>query len=104
MNAPRQYTSGSNGKPKGVILTRANLLANIRSMSQAARIGRDDLFASWLPLNHDMELNTIHYPISHLKIEYILSYLCYIQHILRFLMPCGSYWSRIVDMRHDLMY
>jgi 1-acyl-sn-glycerol-3-phosphate acyltransferase len=51
-----QYTSGSTGKPKGVILTHANLLANIRSMSYAVRIGPEDVFASWLPLYHDMGL------------------------------------------------
>jgi 1-acyl-sn-glycerol-3-phosphate acyltransferase len=51
-----QYTSGSTGKPKGVILTHANLLANMRSMSLAAHIGSEDVFASWLPLYHDMGL------------------------------------------------
>jgi 1-acyl-sn-glycerol-3-phosphate acyltransferase len=51
-----QYTSGSTGKPKGVILTHANLLANLRSMAQAAHMGPEDVFASWLPLYHDMGL------------------------------------------------
>jgi len=51
-----QYTSGSTGKPKGVILTHANLLANLRSMALAAHIGPEDVFASWLPLYHDMGL------------------------------------------------
>ncbi|OIP11467.1 MAG: acyl-phosphate glycerol 3-phosphate acyltransferase [Betaproteobacteria bacterium CG2_30_68_42] len=51
-----QYTSGSTGDPKGVMLTHANLLANIRAMGQAARVEAGDVFVSWLPLYHDMGL------------------------------------------------
>ena len=51
-----QYTSGSTGQPKGVVLTHANLLANVRAMGEAARAGPQDVFVSWLPLYHDMGL------------------------------------------------
>jgi fatty-acyl-CoA synthase len=51
-----QYTSGSTGDPKGVILTHSNLLANMRAIGEAVQLGPDDVGISWLPLYHDMGL------------------------------------------------
>lgn len=51
-----QYTSGSTGDPKGVTLTHANLLANIRAISRAIGLGTSDVGVTWLPLYHDMGL------------------------------------------------
>ena len=51
-----QYTSGSTGDPKGVVLSHANLLANIRAIGQAINASSADVMVSWLPLYHDMGL------------------------------------------------
>ncbi len=51
-----QYTSGSTGSPKGVIVTQRNLVANFRASAAAAALSPDDRNFSWLPLFHDMGL------------------------------------------------
>ncbi len=51
-----QYTSGSTGDPKGVLLSHANLLANIRAIAAGVEMRPTDVVVSWLPLYHDMGL------------------------------------------------
>src|SRR3990167_3373339 len=51
-----QYTSGSTSDPKGVLLTHANLLANIRAYGRTSKVTPEDVSVSWLPLYHDMGL------------------------------------------------
>lgn len=51
-----QYTSGSTGHPKGVLLSHANILANIDAIAAGVGLRQTDVVASWLPLYHDMGL------------------------------------------------
>ncbi len=50
-----QYTSGSTGSPKGVMVSHANLLANQRMIAAAYRVDEPSC-VSWLPPFHDMGL------------------------------------------------
>ncbi len=51
-----QYTSGSTGHPRGVVLSHANVVETIRFMAEGAGLTREDRVVSWLPLYHDMGL------------------------------------------------
>ena len=55
-----QYSSGSTGEPKGVLLTHRNLSANIASIIEAAAFSDRDIALSWMPLSHDMGLIGFH--------------------------------------------
>ena len=55
-----QFSSGSTGEPKGVILTHGNLDANINDITTSLEIGKDDRLLSWMPLTHDMGMIGFH--------------------------------------------
>ena len=57
-----QYTSGSTGQPKGVMVSHGNLIYNQGMMDQSFERSKECVIVSWLPLYHDMGLigNVLH--------------------------------------------
>jgi acyl-CoA synthetase (AMP-forming)/AMP-acid ligase II/acyl carrier protein len=51
-----QYTSGSTGSPKGVMVTHRNLLANLEAQAAAYRPTSTSTMVTWLPAFHDLGL------------------------------------------------
>ena len=51
-----QYTSGSTGNPKGVMISHGNLLENAGDISFSFGLSEESVSVSWLPLFHDMGL------------------------------------------------
>jgi len=49
-----QYTSGSTGAPKGVMLSHGNLLHNASLVYSGVEHTGNDKYVSWLPIFHDM--------------------------------------------------
>lgn len=51
-----QYTSGSGGDPRGVVLSHGNLAAGVEAIARGTALSAYDIGCTWLPLFHDMGL------------------------------------------------
>ena len=55
------YTSGTTGKPKGVMLTHDNVVSDVHAVMQRVQAFPEDVFLSFLPLSHTFERTTGYY-------------------------------------------
>jgi acyl transferase domain-containing protein/acyl-CoA synthetase (AMP-forming)/AMP-acid ligase II/acyl carrier protein len=91
-----QYTSGSTGDPRGVMLTHGNLLANERMSIEKFRVGCDDVVVGWLPLFHDMGLiGNVLQPMCAGYRCVLMSPLSFLKHPIRWLRAIHRYQGSI---------
>ncbi|MFI4939225.1 MAG: AMP-binding protein, partial [Burkholderiales bacterium] len=55
------YTSGTTGKPKGVMLTHRNVLSNVKAVIARVPVMQNDVYLSFLPLSHTFERTVGYY-------------------------------------------
>ncbi|PZR20935.1 MAG: hypothetical protein DI539_09395 [Flavobacterium psychrophilum] len=55
-----QFSSGSTGNPKGVMLTHKNVITNVLDIIKRSGLSEDDKLLNWMPLTHDMGLIGFH--------------------------------------------
>lgn len=59
------YTSGTTGRPKGVMLSHGNIIANVKAIRERLTVEEKDIFLSFLPLSHTFERTAGYYhPIA----------------------------------------
>jgi acyl-CoA synthetase (AMP-forming)/AMP-acid ligase II len=84
-----QFSSGSTGYPKGVVLTHQNLLTNIRAIIRSAQMTSDDIMLSWMPLTHDMGLIGLHLmPLVDMADQFLMPTSLFVRRL--------RYWPRLI--------
>jgi 8-amino-7-oxononanoate synthase/acyl carrier protein len=87
-----QYTSGSTGQPKGVMLSHGNLIRNTELIVVAFQARHDSIGVSWLPTYHDMGLvGGVLAPIFMGRPAVLMSPMSFLQKPIRWLQTIHRY-------------
>lgn len=87
-----QYTSGSTGAPKGVMVTHANIMANEAAIKDIFGHGGETVVLGWLPFHHDMGLvGTVMQPVFLGRPCVLMPSAAFIQKPLRWLKAMSHY-------------
>lgn len=87
-----QFSSGSTGEPKGVVLTHSNIISNVTSMIAALKLTANDSCLSWLPLTHDMGLIGTHLiPVFINLNQFVMKTVDFIQQPVQWLVKVQEY-------------
>lgn len=67
-----QFSSGSTGAPKGVMLTHKNLITNTGDIIKFSGLREDDTILNWMPLTHDMGLIGCHLSVTRVGMSQVI--------------------------------
>lgn len=91
-----QFTSGSTGNPKGVIITHRNLAANMQMIANAFGSDETTRSVSWLPTFHDMGLvGQLLQPVWLGVPVWLMSPYAFLQRPMRWLQAISTYRATI---------
>lgn len=93
-----QFSSGSTGNPKGVILSHKNVLANVSQITKAIHSeDQGNTCVSWLPVHHDMGL------IGGFLVPFVNHYDCHIMSPYDFAVNPGRWLKVITEQKANII-
>jgi len=101
-----QYTSGSTGSPKGVMVTHQNIMSNLKAIDESCLHEPGCRIISWMPVFHDMGLiYGVLQPIFNSCVAYIMSPVLFMQNPFEWLNAISVYkgnFSTAPNFAYDL--